>query len=639
MSSKRLVLVDASVEPGESERFVLGLPSDEPGLRVLLDEEPTATMVAHLGRRIASVGSLFPPSGWRERALLEEAKRIVNDAVASGPWKAYGARLRRAGLPRLEDAAVEMRFIAIYPALCQVTAIRDLLRSERWDRIEIFSTLGTLAHAWRIAARLEGHGGEIHETISRSRRTAWRRLRKRLGRSVRGFADLPLLLFQFLKIAVMGSSRKAKRAEPKPRQCYLFLLRPLEAPLYTATLAPLVNRAVREGRAWVLLDWRNLGASTAGKHGLEARHPSALFKARDYAGAIVDLGRIGLAWGWELSGGRAAAEVLHEGERLWPLVDWSVRRYWLREIFWMSLWQRAVRNAMDSLQPRGIVQADDFSRLVPLAVRLAAGGGIESFYVQPALISDSGRFDSLTARHAMLMDGFSRDTYEKRGVGAERLHVMGQIRWEGLHARTPRTSPGAIRQRLGLGTDQPFVFFAGSHGPIAEKVELIAAALAIVEAVPGAHLCAKPHPADPVENYAAFFPGMPKGVFSLFPSGVDMHDLILAADLTVTSFSNVAIEAAILDRPVLAINLRGEPDVIPFEEEGIAMVAHGLDDVKAKVARFFGDAEFRQALKESRDRYFDRNPQYRTPDVAGRILAKMDELTLRASPRSGSNEI
>lgn len=622
----RLVLVDAPIAPGEDERFVLSLPAHEAGLFVLIDGEPTAAMIEHLGSKLASIHDRVPPSGAREKQLLAETKEVVRDAMESAPWKAYDLRLRENGLPTLEDSALEMRFVGFFPAVTRVAEIGSQLTSRSWERVEIFTTWGEMAAAFRIAAEIEGFEVSTIERKSLAGRTRLRRFRKRAGRVLRRWIDVPLLLLQFLYFRLRRAGSPFSLPESSADGVYLFQIRPMEVSLYVASLAPVIQRAGSEHRALPLVGWRNRGAVSASQAGFEVCHPSRFFGVGDYLGVIADLFRIKRAW--DASQGSEIRETIrYRGVSLWPLIDWTLERHWFRHLFWLNVWQRALKKLLASGAVRGVVQAEDFSALAALTVRLARAAGKPSFYLQPALISDSKRFDTLTADHGLLLDEYSRGIYLDRGVVAERLHVVGFTRCEGLAERIPSAPPERIRKRFHVSPEQPFVFFVGGRGPLAEKTALIVAVLDIVKAVPDVHICIKPHPSDTDSSYTDFYPDYPEGVFSLFPPDLDMHDLILAADLTVTAFSNVAVEAAILDRPVLAVNLRGEADVIPFEPQGIAMAARSPEEVRTRAAHFFGDPSFRAELKAARDRYFERNPQYRRPDVAGRILDKLDELT------------
>lgn len=109
----------------------------------------------------------------------------------------------------------------------------------------------------------------------------------------------------------------------------------------------------------------------------------------------------------------------------------------------------------------------------------------------------------------------------------------------------------------------------------------------------------------------------------------DLAQILLASDMVVTAFSNVAIEAALMDRPVLIANFTGEDIPVPFMEFGIAEEARSQEAFRALAKRMLYDAPFRTELNNKRRDYFDRYPsQWRGDagkDTAALILNNMQK--------------
>ena len=97
-----------------------------------------------------------------------------------------------------------------------------------------------------------------------------------------------------------------------------------------------------------------------------------------------------------------------------------------------------------------------------------------------------------------------------------------------------------------------------------------------------------------------------------------MVEAILACDVCVTLFSNVGLEAAVLDRPVLTIKI-GEDYPVDLEKMGIAIGCHSEAETQYALRELlFGGAgcDKSQVL---RDAFFQKNPNLRSGLTAERI--------------------
>ncbi|MEP3889156.1 MAG: CDP-glycerol glycerophosphotransferase family protein [Hellea sp.] len=88
----------------------------------------------------------------------------------------------------------------------------------------------------------------------------------------------------------------------------------------------------------------------------------------------------------------------------------------------------------------------------------------------------------------------------------------------------------------------------------------------------------------------------------------DLAQILLASNMVITAFSNVAIEAALMDRPVLIANFTGEDIPVPFMEFGIAEEARTGEAFQALAKRMLSDEAFQSRLNEKRHSYFGRYP-------------------------------
>lgn len=144
-----------------------------------------------------------------------------------------------------------------------------------------------------------------------------------------------------------------------------------------------------------------------------------------------------------------------------------------------------------------------------------------------------------------------------------------------------------------------------------------------------AALAIKPHPQEPADllaRHSALAEQMPETVRVVPHGDVPLKDLIAAADLLVTRFSTTAFEAALLDTPVMTVNLSGGPDQYPFAEEGGAVGVYEYDQIEPTLSSLLTDKELRDAQAKRRATFLARHLGPRdgraTERIAERIAAR-----------------
>ena len=80
-------------------------------------------------------------------------------------------------------------------------------------------------------------------------------------------------------------------------------------------------------------------------------------------------------------------------------------------------------------------------------------------------------------------------------------------------------------------------------------------------------------------------------------------ELLHAADIVITHYCTTAIEAIILNKPVIVIDFSGELTWVPYVECGAAIGVHREDALASVIERILYDEEARQTLAEAQRRY------------------------------------
>jgi len=91
----------------------------------------------------------------------------------------------------------------------------------------------------------------------------------------------------------------------------------------------------------------------------------------------------------------------------------------------------------------------------------------------------------------------------------------------------------------------------------------------------------------------------------------DPFELILASDVVISHNSTTALDAMVLARPVIHVNMSGGPDLFPFVEEAGAWPARTEAELRAALKALSDPAVRRETVERHQpyaNRYFAQNP-------------------------------
>jgi UDP-N-acetylglucosamine 2-epimerase len=185
----------------------------------------------------------------------------------------------------------------------------------------------------------------------------------------------------------------------------------------------------------------------------------------------------------------------------------------------------------------------------------------------------------------------------------ESLVLTGSPKFDALLQGTTRWDRAAARHRWGVPAGERLVVVASRFRAIRDTHQAIGSAfpafVSAVESLPGVHALVKPHPAEPAGAYAPSLRASTR--VRLVPPGTDLMELLHAADLLVTVESLSAMEALVLGRPVVVLNMPSH--LRELVESGVALgVAEGEDPRPVLEAVLF-DAATAERVEQARGRY------------------------------------
>jgi hypothetical protein len=182
----------------------------------------------------------------------------------------------------------------------------------------------------------------------------------------------------------------------------------------------------------------------------------------------------------------------------------------------------------------------------------------------------------------------------------ESIRITGSPQIEAI--RQAKEGRAEARRHLGLDRDALVALYFGAplHVVSADRDHL-RAFLECCRTVPGLTPLLRPHPGEySPDRYRAA--ALAAGIAAPVLTQANPFELIVAADIVICHNSTTALDAMVLERPVIHLNMTGAPDLFPFVEEAGALPARSERELCQALASL-ADSRARLALARRHEPY------------------------------------
>ena len=181
------------------------------------------------------------------------------------------------------------------------------------------------------------------------------------------------------------------------------------------------------------------------------------------------------------------------------------------------------------------------------------------------------------------------------GAGAteDQLEVTGSPLYDSLIDRFNEHSPNLNSTKTLLFATQPL------PGDI--NIQIITEIASFLENNNAITLIVKPHPSENTSYYENSLRDFTNDHIIVKDSKDDFTDLLLDANVLITISSTVGIEAAILDKPMICVNLTGEKSV--YVSNGVALEVKDLKELTTVIEKVLNDVNVIKKLSKCRKKF------------------------------------
>lgn len=236
-------------------------------------------------------------------------------------------------------------------------------------------------------------------------------------------------------------------------------------------------------------------------------------------------------------------------------------------------------------------------------------------------------------RTAVFGDAARRLLTTRGGYAPDSLVTTGSPRFDDLLRAARTWDRSDVRRGLGVADGERLVVIASRFRAIRDTHHSIGSAFAplvrALEALPGVRAIVKPHPAEPAQPYATALRDVGARRVSLVDPRLDLMHLLHASDALVTVESLSAVEALVLGRPVLVLNM--PTHLADLVEAGVALGVPAGADPGPALRDALEPGAVREGLDRAREAYLSELAMGVDGGATARIVALLRD-TARGRP-------
>ncbi|MBI4294798.1 MAG: CDP-glycerol glycerophosphotransferase family protein [Chloroflexi bacterium] len=263
-------------------------------------------------------------------------------------------------------------------------------------------------------------------------------------------------------------------------------------------------------------------------------------------------------------------------------------------------------NIIDMERPGAIVLVDDSSlmeRSLALVARARSVPTIQTSFGLYVNLSVVGSIDRTAAWGQAV-----KDFLIEHGLApADSIEITGDPGSEAAKKQVDGLAREDILARLNIAPDKKVVLFtsqAVQPPPVTVELRerLLRCVYNAIKELPDLHFIVKLHPGEGFDRHNQLRSEMALGNITVVKEW-DLYELLKVCDVLISFHSGTAIEAMIMDKPVIAVKFSGRSDILPYAEKGAALGVTREQELVPAIQQVLLDDDVRQRLAAARAQF------------------------------------
>lgn len=284
------------------------------------------------------------------------------------------------------------------------------------------------------------------------------------------------------------------------------------------------------------------------------------------------------------------SEFAFDGIPFWDLVESKLATMFARDFVEGAELCRTMRKLLEAEAVRAVVVYGDEMGPMKAAVMTANSLGLATVTIDHGIGSSIPYWLGANSQHVVTWGRAGMEGWLRFGVDRAKIITIGEPSFDNLTERALRTSRRRVLCKLGfdpakktvLFASQPYGTFCAIFSQLDPERDIMAMFKAAGE-LPEYQFVLKFHYSYDGEFQTELARRLGQRNVRLLPHkemsrlGIDIHGLIIACDVCITSSSTVGVEALLLDRPLIVLNVTGKRDLASYASRGPAVGVYSAE--------------------------------------------------------------
>lgn len=278
------------------------------------------------------------------------------------------------------------------------------------------------------------------------------------------------------------------------------------------------------------------------------------------------------------------------------------------------------------ISPDIICLMPDGGLLQQLASALAKKYNIPTLACSAAIDTGNARsyIRHLHANKVAAMGEISKEIYLESGLEPARIIVTGIAHFDQLFNRNTELD-SQVLMSCGIDPGKKYIIFTTDNIDYNETETMLIGVINATMKIGDIQLVVKVHPGEDIEKYQILADKYHDSRINIVKD-IDLYALISNCELLITKYSTTALEAMMIDKQVITINLSGEPTPVPYAEEGAALGVYQYEEIEPAILKSLYDEETQASFKEGRNNFVRRWAGETDGGATQRIVNLMNEM-------------
>jgi UDP-N-acetylglucosamine 2-epimerase len=243
-----------------------------------------------------------------------------------------------------------------------------------------------------------------------------------------------------------------------------------------------------------------------------------------------------------------------------------------------------------------VILIDIFGSFSKSIATVANLNNIPTLYIQHFTTSTHPGYETIIASKAALPGSYDKNIYIQLGTQPDKLVITGQSKYDLIPKKIKKFNRKKLYNELGLDSEKGIFVLTTQPFPHEENQKLLYAVLNAMKKYPDKQLVIKMHPREVNKSFYQKIVNEMHVENVTITKNIDIIELLIGCEIMMTRSSNTALEAIILNKPVIIINLLNEPDFLSLVKKNAAVEVCKSEDLPIMIKEVLSNKKFRNKL-------------------------------------------